>query len=340
MINKENIVNWMDENGFEYQIRGDELLTKNPFAHNDKFKFSIRLEERNDKDKTIPVGMCHDWRPQYSDCNVNFVKFVMRYKNLSYKDAVNEVGGDIKHSNRKNTKPREILNLKFNIQWPDCSLPLTNDKYKKLHEMTVNYVKSRCITEEDIILYNIHYNTEGLIFPYYEYEEFCYWQMRSIIGKSFTFPSNEVFNVSKGDFFFGFDLVKYNDDLIITESIIDSISIGPGSVASGGASLTDNQVNKISLFNPKRIILAPDNDDAGIASILKNYELLHKYDIWYCIPVGDGFKDWNDFDKKTKLHHGIHKYIISNCVKLGFKEKIKLKKKLIKNKKDIDVIIN
>ena len=102
---------------------------------------------------------------------------------------------------------------------------------------------------------------------------------------------------------YGFDEVQHHGICYITESIFDKNSIGLGALASGGAILTDNQCKKLKMSAPKQIILAPDNDKAGIQSVIANYNRLRSYfdDLVYVLPPtkcdGKDIKDWNEISE-------------------------------------------
>ncbi len=122
--------------------------------------------------------------------------------------------------------------------------------------------------------------------------------MRDIFNKRFHFPSYEDCGSRKSDFLYGFDNVEPGQDVFITEAIIDSYSVGKDCLASGGADISNEQIKKLRSMMPGRIILAPDNDDAGIASLKKNYFRLNsRYpEIFYVLPPCP-YKDWNSMEQ-------------------------------------------
>ena len=92
-------------------------------------------------------------------------------------------------------------------------------------------------------------------------------------------------------------------------------------MASGGAILTPKQIGKLKILGPRHgIILAPDNDTAGLKSVLSNHQLLssHGFSVYCSIPpqleyTKDGkkfyTKDWNEigqyvcgFSKVREIH--------------------------------------
>jgi hypothetical protein len=127
----------------------------------------------------------------------------------------------------------------------------------------------------------------------------AFWQERDILDKRFNFPSEEKTGLKKTDYLFGFDDIEPNTDIIVVESIFNKLSVGEDCVASGGASLAGRQVQKLKALNPRRIILAPDYDKAGLESLVHNYFLLKShFKLGYCLPMKD--EDWNDMKKNNR----------------------------------------
>jgi len=69
-------------------------------------------------------------------------------------------------------------------------------------------------------------------------------------------------------------------------------------------------VQKIRALRPAEVVLAPDNDEAGVSSIASNFQLLHPYfqgRLYCAIPpkvrVGNRTtKDWNDLISKAGMN--------------------------------------
>jgi hypothetical protein len=276
----------------------------------------------------------HDWRTNLYD--MGFVSFVKKYKNIDFKEAMKEIFGDgviLRPTSRAEKivipKPVELIKL------PEGSKPLASASGVS-SQIVKSYLYNRCITDKDIEKHKIHYNGSSAIFPYYEFDELCFWQSRDILNKKFAFPSTDKHGVGKTDFIYGFDLATESDTIIVVEAIIGSISIGNDCVASGGAVLETKQCRKIKLLNPKRVILAPDLDYAGIMSIFNNNNILSQYcEVWYAIPKmglefeGGKLKDWNEYDKIMGGHDRnspCHDYIMDNAQKLTPKNIIYLRK--------------
>lgn len=304
----EQISDWVKSN-FDCRSRknGDELLIANPFYHNDKMKMNVSCSK----------GLVHDWRGEdWANGNSpTFLRFVQMYRKCSFSEAVKEVCGEgtslksivsqIKREKNLKIAEAEEKRLQEKLILPEGSIRITDAPDSMLKKMVVNYLKSRGMDEDTTKQYDIHFQGDNAVWPYYEYEELVYYQSRNITNKIFDFPSKNVVSVGKEDFLYGFDMVEPSDYLITTESIIDAITLGEQCVATGGVRLSDMQVHKIRALNPVGgIILAPDNDKAGVGSIVHDYNLLSPYFNVLCsIPPkeydGEECKDWNNLYQIT-----------------------------------------
>ncbi len=308
------IIAWI-ENNFEYQTRkgGDEYLICDPFKADHKFKFNINPDR----------GYCHSWlgdewagpvNPKTGHRNCSFLKFVKVYRNCSFGEAVREVLGATGEADaflRSLSRPaRKEAQKKASVALPEGSVPLTGCETKPARAL-IAWLKSRGYSDTDIQDNEIHYVGLDVVWPYFEFDELVYWQSRSRLGKQFTFPSGDEYEPTKAEFLYGFDDVNQGDYLVITEAIFDKHALGEQAVASGGAILAPKQISKINILGPKKgIILAPDNDKAGINSIISNAKLLTRYPLYYSLPPKYTYKykneqrattDWNDIGRLKGL---------------------------------------
>lgn len=337
-LTPDQIENWVARN-FEYKRRknGEELLICNPFVFGDnKYKFNISTVAKQSKNSKHSNYWVHDWRPSARQYSGSFLKFVQRYKGCTFKEAVKDVCGDgvnlkeilsgNNYYKRKKEKEKTIVRLEL----PENATPITNEKWPIFRQIAINYLESRGITYQDAVSFRIHYTPTMVIFPYLEYDEIVYWQGRSFspLIKTFEFPDQKKVGVGKSDFIYGFDNAETGQPIYITEAIFDALTIGPGGVASGGAGLAGHQKRRIDALNPSYIVLAPDNDKEGKASIYTNWRLLNPYyNVLYVLPPKT--KDWNDHvklakDKKKALKE-IRVYINENAKELNLATAIKFK---------------
>lgn len=349
IIPQSKIASWIESN-FKYKKRknGTEYQICNPFDGDTGYHFEI----------SITKGICNDWRGNaWAGFNRNgkinkctFLTFVRRYLKCSYEQAFKTVAGveAWKYESYKSNQKEEAPEKEIQIDLPTGSKPILRAD-GKIKMMLLNYLKSRGITQEDVERYDLHHLGTDLVWPYYEFDELVYWQSRSTMSKIFRFPPESV-GVTKGEFLYGFDLVEPARHLILVEAIFDAMSLKDQTVATGGASLTDQQIAKIRAIGPKDgIILAPDNDAAGIKSVIYNGRKLVEagYNVYYSIPreipYEDGgeprcTKDWNEILSKTDVDP--LKDLESNVVRFDDRAAIKLRRKLAQyNDKSISKFI-
>ena len=309
---------------FLYKERknGEEYVINNPLNGDTGYHFNINPHK----------GICHDWRgdewagpinPETNKRNCSFVKFIRIYKKCSYAEAIKEIigtGVDLRsYLMPENRLTDEAAQRKVAVSLPKGTLPLSTADDIQAQSLK-KWLKTRGYTEQSIASHGLCYLGMDV-----------YWQSRSRLNKRFNFPPLEITDDngkvigktegSKGDFLYGFDEVEPAGYVIITEAIFDQHTLGTNTVASGGAVLTNNQINKLRILGPgKGIILSPDNDNAGMKSIISNYSLLNPlgYKIYYSLPPKlsyqkDGsnsiVKDWNELGQyvvgfdKVREHH-------------------------------------
>ena len=351
-IPPEKIISWIKDN-FEYKTRknDEEYIINNPFNGDAGYHFNINPYK----------GTCHDWRsdewagpinPETNRRNCSFIKFVRLYKKCGYTAAVSEILGtavDIRYYLKPENRLTDVAaKNKLAVSLPSGveSLIKSEDSQAKI---LIKWLKSRGYTTESIAKNDLKHLGMDVYWPYYEFDTLAYWQSRSRLNKKFNFPSLDVYDDkgnkvgktdgTKGDFLYGFDEIESASYIIITEAIFDQHTLGEQALASGGAALTSKQINKIKIIGPKKgIILSPDNDSAGVKSIISNYSLLEPYGfkLFYSIPPElkyevDGVKkvtkDWNElgqfvvgFDKVRKIHDkNIKKLNEQTLVELGLR---------------------
>ena len=293
-ITPQQIINWASRH-LDYKSRksGTELVLNNPFDGDTGYHFNINTVK----------GVVHDWRPGHQHYDGPFIRFVQKYKNCSFVEAVRDVCGqgvDL----RSILRPPKVEEVEEEPQEPNFELPPAAIPFRashapddKVRQIALTYLAGRGITEEMAEKHNLHYNVDMIYFPYDEYGTRVYWQGRTIMGKRFEFPliAGEI---GKTNFLYGFDNCEPYEPLIINESIIDSITLGDRATASGGAGMSLKQAKKVRAIGPSMVILAPDRDFEGVMSIQGNYEILQAVlpddtEYRFVIPP-QPYKDWNE----------------------------------------------
>lgn len=283
----------------------------------------------------------HDFRPNMSDFNGDFIKFVALVNNYRWIDAYYAITGSSLSLDelskmatiRLNEKPKhEIKENSKLIEIKDGYKPITRTQ-DLISKIALTYLNKRQITIEEAIEYKIYYGVNSICFPYYEYDELVYWQIRDILSKRFEFPVG----ISGQMFLWNFDNIQSMGDIFITESIFNSLVVGKDAVSAGTAKMSREQIIKIKSIQPKRIILCPDNDAAGISSVLHNFFAMEKEAVFkmsnhnrilYALPPTKG-KDWNDFaveNNRIKNKEVVKNKILDLMKPITITEIMKLKK--------------
>lgn len=283
------IISWVAKNFPNHRSRkGSELMISNPLGDS-----GHHLQISTTK------GLVHDWRPGYQQYDGSFLRFVQQYRGISFSAAIKEVCGgtiNIRDIFRRAARveepeePNEIVDIKL----PSGARPLWECD-GPIFQIAKNYLSSRGITARTIQQWRLHSDGTNIVFPYYEYDGLVYFQTRDILNKRFSFPDERTTELHKSDFIYGFDMAEPFEPIILVESPINALSIGPGTLATGGADMTGGQVKKLKLLAPSLVILAPDGDKPGVKSMRKNFFLLQRagFTIHYVLPI-DADNDWND----------------------------------------------
>jgi DNA primase len=302
-LDPQQIESWVARH-FEYRRRkgGQELKICNPFDGDTNYKFNINTLK----------GVCHDWRPGHQRFDGPFLRFVQKWKNITFYEALQDVCGQgvdlrsILQPKLKDIKEEEEVQIEPDVSLPEEAKSFRDPGESKLKQIALTYLNSRGINSETAAKYDLHYGVDRIYFPYYEYGVQVYWQARLIHTKMFDFPALEkTGGVGKENYLYGFDTCEPSQPVFIVESIIDAITLGDGTVATGGASMQKVQCRKVRAIGPSVIVLAPDRDYEGIMSIQKNAELLESVqdtEVKFVIPP-EPYKDWNEMrDSKPRQY--------------------------------------
>lgn len=233
-----------------------------------------------------------------------FIHFVCQFLGCSWRDALRTVCGDEARYSFTRKAVTEV-ELEVLIDLPTGCLPLWDSEHPQMSRMLHSWLNSRGMSAADVERHRIHHLGAEVIWPYFEDGILVYWQSRSRLDKKFRFPPSSA-GVGKGDFLYGFDEIEPTTHVVITEAIFDKLALRHQSVATGGAILTDKQLSLIRALGPRDgVILAPDNDTAGRASVSANGKKLKAkgHRVYYSLPPElpytiDGeertTKDWNE----------------------------------------------
>ncbi len=342
-IKPEQIRAWVSRNFPDFKQRkgGQCLRINNPLTADDDYHFEINLDG----------GGCHDWRGdgwvginsttgERNKCT--FLRFVQLYLTkkhgyCSFTLALRDICGatatfaDLRDS-REEVQEGPPEPSEDHIELPAGSQPLWQSKEPKTAGCLFGWLASRGITSDKVSKYRMHHIGVEILWPYYQFEELVYYQSRTCVAKRFNYP---VGSTGKGHFLFGFDNIEPASHLVVTEAIIDCQTIEEQCVATGGAGLTAHQIALIRMLGPKDgIILAPDNDAAGIKSILGDASKLRdSFPLYYSLPPEITYtedskekttKDWNDVGKVLGWGRPVQEQLETGVRRLDIKARLHL----------------
>lgn len=309
----DQIKSWIKKNfgdNFKVAKRGTEIRVNNPLSFDDSYHLWINLRK----------GVVNDFRPNYkSGVAGGFLSFVMKYRGISFREAVKEVIGevDFKKHNIFHDDDLDHTDQNFKIELPSGFKKLTYDN-DLVSSAVKKYLNKRCIANGKIYVLGIGHCGTDVVFPYYEFRHIVYWQQRSIIDKRFLFPDGG----NKSKYVYGIDSIDPTDPVIVTESIFNSLMF-ENAVAVGGSDFSDDQKQKLRKLGIKKLILAFDNDNAGRSGIAKTFEKLNPYfDLFYSLT--DGEPDWNDVAMSEGVEEPL-RMLKRNVRKLDFGAVVKLR---------------
>ena len=313
------IESWLRVNGIEYKDFGDQFRVCNPDGDT---KFCMEISKS--------MAVVHDFRPNHQQYDGSFLKFVSKYKDISFQEAVEEVcGKNVKYSSNNLKEEDEDDDVENVIELPNGCKSLRDKDKSKLWIINMSYlVRERGIDKDIVYKSNIHYLGTTIVVPYYMYGMIVFYQCRRQMDKIFEFPKANVTSKKAGDFLYGFDNVEPCSEVYVVESIFNALSIGDGTVATGGAKLKEGQIKLLKALNPKSVVLAADNDKAGRESVIKDYLSLRKIakgdlfrEIYYSLPPfskdEDEQEDWNDMKQKGV---DVRSYILNNKIKMSYRD--------------------
>ena len=193
------------------------------------------------------------------------------------------------------------------MSWPARFIPLSDTRA----EQGVNYIRSRGLTPEGDMYYDVERN--GIVFPYYYENHFCGAQTRFIeprvhqdgeVQKMDTLPGTRL-----GLLFYGWQQGKFIGDVkgvIITEGAFNAISVNQAlnttygginnnpwrAISCNGAGATKHHQDALKELKEQglKIVIAPDTDDAGM-KMLKKFK---DADAATHYAITDSVEDWND----------------------------------------------
>lgn len=318
--------------------KGRMLLVANP----------LDPEDRAKKLAIFPEGaFVKDWRPDFNSVNGGFVRFVAMVQGTTWKQAYEEITGEtlttdqIMEAARQDLRskpgaPPRAREVKIDIDLPKGFIPFKDRVHDVVYDRAVAYLARRQVSEEEAARRGWLYSAISICFPFYEFGEIVYWQTRNIYTKEYNFPES----IDGQVYWYGLDTVEPLGDVITTEGVLDGAVIsGDGILSSGTAAFSETQVRKLCSKQPGRIILAPDNDPAGWASLTQNFRAIDKTNafhsametrrrVLFSLPP---CKDWNMFaqtERRLLNTDIVRDYILKHAQPFTISAEAKIKTKL------------
>lgn len=296
---------WAESRFGDVIVSGDEVKLNSIFCEDRKHHLWCNPSGGKNQYEN---GVYHCWK---SDEKGDLVGLVMEVDHCSYEQAVQTLnatpGGGLADLERrvdemfslKETPPRETSRAGALDMPEDCYLFDDLPSSHRMRRFAEEYLKSRGIPTEGLLVCTAGRYRNRVIIPYYDKSGFLVYYNGRYIGDPgnnlrYLGPPKEL-GIGKGDVLYSRSWPSKGDKAYIVEGEIDSMSLdlsGFKSVALGGKNLTDTQVDMLKGLNP---VICLDADDAGaqalprMATKLKNAGFNQ---IRYVRPCRE-YKDWN-----------------------------------------------
>ena len=283
-----------------------------PFCHHHKPKLEINLETGAKGDNTW-----HCWT-----CNSKGKTIYSLFKRLDVsKDKVEQLKSYVKYiPSGREGETKEEFNVELPKEFKSLITPLGNSVSLR---QAINYIKTRNISNNDILKYNIGYCDSGrfnnsIILPSYDRNG----KINYFISRSFEQDPVRKYNAprcNKNEIIGLEYYINWDIPVILCEGIFDALAIRRNAVPLFGKSISQALMLKLVENNVKTIYIALDND-ALKDSINHCEKLLNLGKEVYLVELSG--KDPSDmgFEQFTKLLHKSTKLTFSEL----FAKKVEL----------------
>ena len=273
-----------------HKTSGSELLFKCPVCNHHKHKFSVNLDKNAFK--------C--WVCDYRGRNIRRVvrRFGSYTQLQKWDQATNRV--DLERFADLFVERRDEES-KERVELPSQFLSLTSKNLRATAKFAYRYLRSRGVTDDDILRWKIGYCFEGeyrnrVVIPSFDDDgDVNYFAARSYNGDSYKYKNpraskNIVFNEL---------FVDWNADLTIVEGVFDAIVAGNAVPILGSTLRKDSRLLQKIVMNDTPVYLALDPDAADKERRL--IRMLLQYDIeLYKIDV-NGYEDVGSMPRQIFL---------------------------------------
>lgn len=216
----------------------------------------------------------------------------------------------------KKKENKEVINSEFSDILADCiSLSDKVDGIIKTRYYSIleSFYDSRKIDRNNILY--IAYRgpwKNRIIIPIYDGKSMIYFQGRAITNNILPKYKNPI--SEKSNIIYNKNNFKKDKYIVITEGILDALSIKDQSTVCLGASISDDFLKKIFEYTDRGVIIALDNDNTGIKStkgIMENS--VYKNQLKYFIMPREykHIKDLNELKVRENIED-IYEFVVKN----------------------------
>jgi DNA primase len=269
---------------------GDECSFHCPFCHHHKKKLAVNLDTQK-------------W--QCWVCGSKGKSLHRLFKSLNVDESVfvrlKSITGQKIQIDNDDTDTQIYFSL------PEYFTPLVDAPNNFETKNVANYLKSRNITREDVIKYNIGYCSDGLyknyiIIPSYdENGKLNYFVARNYYNSSMKYKNPPI---SKNEIIFE-NNISYKLPIVLVEGVFDAITTRRNTIPLLGKKLQSKLYQKILEKNVKDVYIMLDNDARKEAldiavKLQKQHIKVHVVQMDYKDPNEMGFLEVNKLIKNTE----------------------------------------
>tara|TARA_R110002051_G_scaffold244669_1_gene304581 strand:- start:43 stop:960 length:918 start_codon:yes stop_codon:yes gene_type:complete len=221
----------------------NEYMWWSPFVQHHKPKLQVNIQ----------TGKWHCWVSNQGGHNLFQLLKQVGADRSAYKE-LSEIVGSTYYTSDKKVKDK-TLTLPKEVKYFD-----EGDSVFKRH--AIGFLKSRDITNQLIIRYNIGYCTEGIyqnriIIPSYDSDG----KLNYFIGRDFYSGGMKYKNPPISKDIIGFDLyTNWNEPIVLCEGVFDAIAIRRNAIPLFGKTILPKLYKKIIEKQVKHIIISLDDD--------------------------------------------------------------------------------
>jgi len=243
-----------------------------PFCNHHKYKLEVQIETNEKNENPWHCWTC----PPSNKTKGKFIKTLLEKINAP-EDKFKELKLVIKPGKYKPIVEQTIKLPDEFISLYDISLLDKSTKLTARH--AIKYIKSRGLTEYDILKYNIGFCAEGkysnrVIIPSYDHlgklNYFIARDFSDILSRKYDNPSVAVKDI------IGMELyINWNAPIILVEGMFDFLTIKRNCIPLFGKVIHDILMRKLVSSEVQKIYIALDKD--AIKDALKHCETLMSY---------------------------------------------------------------